>query len=91
MSRYSYLCRRCKLDKTEICDYECMQCHFRYCFCPRFINDDGKPITNAELLVNALKNNDEDFIIENLWDKLTGDEFENYWSFKKWLKSEAVY
>ena len=84
--RYPYLCRHCKFDKAKICNYECMQCHYKYFFCSNFINDDGNKITNAEVLSNAIKNNDTDYLIDNLWNKLTGDEFENYWKFEKWLK-----
>lgn len=90
MNRVVYLCRRCKLDKAGICNYECMQNHFKYDFCPNFINNNGQPITNAELLCSDLKS-DVELAATGLWYQLAMDGgFERYEDFVEWLKGKAV-
>lgn len=59
MSRVYDMCDICKLDKEKICDYNCIKrredCIYRFHTCPKFIYDNNKPITNAELLSTYLK------------------------------------
>lgn len=48
MSRLRYLCSKCKLDNNNMCDYESIRACLNYYFCPKFINNDGNPMTNAD-------------------------------------------
>lgn len=76
MSRVFDMCDICKLDKAKQCDYNCIKKRedriFRFHTCPKFIYDDGQPITNAEMLSTFLKDN-PDFAANLIWDKVLND------------------
>lgn len=93
MAREFDMCDVCKLDKAKICNYECIKRRsdfmFRFFTCPKFIYDDGQPITNAELLSTDIKE-DIDTAATKLWKKLvTKNDFETCEEFAKWLKIKA--
>ena len=50
MSRLHYMCSKCKFDKTDMCDYECIKAKLHLYICPRFVYNDGTPITNADMI-----------------------------------------
>lgn len=98
MARQFDMCDVCKLDKAGICNYECIKRRsdfmFRFFTCPNFIYDNGKPMTNAELLSTDLKV-DLDGAAMQLWYKLVMDwemgiGFDTCEDFVEWLKKEAV-
>lgn len=94
MSRTSYLCDVCKLDKAGICNYECIKKRSGYICklytCPKFIYDDGQPMTNAELLCTDLKD-DVGLAATGLWYQLAMDDgFATFEDFVEWLKRDAV-
>ena len=97
MARQFDMCDVCKLDKANICDYECIKRRedfmFRFFIYPNFIYDDRKPITNAELLSTDLKT-DLEGAATQLWYKLVmdyeiGHGFDTLEEFIEWLKKEA--
>lgn len=93
MAREFDMCDVCKLDKANICNYECIKRRsdfmFRFFTCHKFIYDDGQPITNAELLSTDIKE-DVDAVAAKLWEKLvTKNDFETCEEFVKWLKIKA--
>ena len=93
MARQFDMCDVCKLDTANICNYECIKRRedfaFRFFTCANFIYDDGKPITNAELLSTNLKTDLETTAIQ-LWYMLAMDYgFDTKEEFIEWLKAEA--
>lgn len=83
---YKHLCTHCKLNKN--CDYECMEARYSFFFCPRFVNDDGQPFTNAEVLSSILKENVE-LATNFIWCLLTTSK-EDHDNFEELLKEEYV-
>lgn len=59
MSRIFDMCEICKYDKVQQCGYNCIERRedriFRFHTCPKFIIDDGQPLTNGEILSSCLK------------------------------------
>ena len=90
MARQSIMCNICKLDKAGICNYECIKNRFRLLVCPNFIYNNGKSMTNAELLSTDIKT-DTDLGATNLWYKLViDDSFDTLEQFIEWLHQEIT-
>lgn len=86
------MCDVCKLDKNNLCDYDCVKRRedfvFRFHTCPRFIYDDKKPITNAEMLSTKLKDDIEKSACAI---KYVNKEFKDTEDLIRWLKSDAEF
>ena len=86
------MCDICKLDKEKLCDYNCIKRRedfmFRFHTCPKFIYDDKKPITNAEMLSTFLKDDIEKSAcaIRRMY-----KEFPEIEDLVDWLESEAEF
>ena len=70
MAREFDMCEVCKLDRQHVCNYDCIKRRsdfmFRFFTCPRFIYDDGQPITNAGWMSTLLKS-DIELSAKELW------------------------
>ena len=70
MSRVGILCDYCKLDRCKKCDYKCINdlsvSWQKFVRCKSFIEDDKKPLTNAEMM-SALLKTDLDSAARELW------------------------
>lgn len=64
---------------------------FRFFTCPRFLYDDGTPITNAENIAMELKEN-LNFAATELWYQTAmNDGCIDQSDFEEWLKEEAEF
>lgn len=83
---YKHLCTHCKLNKN--CDHKCMEARYSFFFCPRFVNDDGQPFTNAETLITKLKD-DVEVAGMLIWALVKSEEFKRWEDFVEWLKESS--
>lgn len=93
MVRQFDMCDVCKLDKARICNYDCIKQRsdfmFRFFTCPKFIYNDGQPISNAEYMSTLLKS-DMDSAASELWfETVLNEGHVDLSDFKEWLKSNA--
>ena len=89
IARQFDMCDVCKLDREKICDYSCIKqredCILRFFTCPKFIYDDGKALTNGELVSRDMMD-DLKSISHVLWNKLVeNEEFSTVDDFQEWL------